>query len=232
MNNTFKETFQKLKMSADLEDNILVSYSGGKDSLAVLDLCKKTFKNVKCFFMYFVPGLDCIEKQLEYARARWSVEILQYPHWGLSKVLRAGVYCHPKLQFDKIKETKLKDIYVKVMADTGIKLIATGAKAADGFWRRRYTKATIGSGQYDFLLQPVYDWNKYDVLAYLKTNDIPIPDNDGRNATGVDLSSASLLWLHDKHPQDFKKLLKYFPLAEAVIKKREYFGNEKKTDKD
>jgi hypothetical protein len=62
------------------------------------------------------------------------------------------------------------------------------------------------------------------VLAYLKINGIPVPDSSGGQATGVDLSTPSILWLYDNHPEDFQKLLQYFPLAEAAIKRRDEYG--------
>jgi hypothetical protein len=61
-------------------------------------------------------------------------------------------------------------------------------------------------------------------LSYLKINNIPLPDSSGKNATGVDLSTPSILWLHDKYPDDFKKLLQFFPYAGAAVQRREYYG--------
>ena len=39
----------------------------------------------------------------------------------------------------------------------------------------------------------------------------------------TNLSTPALLWLHDYHPDDFQKLLRFFPYAEAVVKRRDWY---------
>lgn len=226
--NTFTKTFNEMKGLALTapRDEALVFYSGGKDSLAVMDIAVKTFARVVGVFMYFVRGLDCIEEQLQYARDRWGVEILQYPHWAMLRNLREGNYCPMWSSADNLPDLKLVDIYNMAKKDTGIQTILMGAKASDSLWRRRNLANVEKSENYKGVHAPIRDWNKFDVLAYLKLNDIPVPDSSGRSATGVGLTTPSLLWLHDKHPNDFKKVCKVFPFAEAVVWRREYYGIE------
>lgn len=222
MYNIFKKTFEKLTELSFRTDTIIVSYSGGKDSLAVLDMCSKVFERVICFYMYLVPGLQCVEAQLDFARQRYNVQILQYPHWLLFKLLKNMVYCPQYPEFKDIKEIRIKDIYAAVRKDTGVKYIATGAKRADSLWRRRYT--TTASETHKDVIMPLLEWNKFDVLAYLRHNDIPIPESSGIFASGIDLSSVSLNFLYEKHPEDFKLLCKLFPYAEAVIWRKKFYG--------
>lgn len=217
----WNDTLDVLNERAKVHDSCLVAYSGGKDSLAVMDLCCKTFKRVVGFYMFLVPGLACIEQQLDYARKRWGVQINHYPHWLLFRCLKHGVYCDESYTKDDMPEFSLHDIYSLAKSEAGIPVLATGAKSADSLWRRRFFNATKG---WDGMLYPIKDWNKFDVIAYLKANDIPIPDSSSGNATGVDLSTPSLLLLHDKHPEDFKKLLHWFPFAEAVVWRRTFYG--------
>ena len=102
MANVFTDTSRLLARYAEQHESILVSFSGGKDSLVCLDLCTRAFKRVVCYFMYFVKDLECCEQQLQYARDRWGVEILQYPHWILFRCLKNGVYCNNHISFDQI----------------------------------------------------------------------------------------------------------------------------------
>jgi len=44
--------------------------------------------------------------------------------------------------------------------------------------------------------------------------------------SGVGLVTRSLLWLHENEPDDFKKILRWFPFAEAVVYRRKYYGIE------
>ena len=223
----WQDTLTKLNEQAANHDAVLVGFSGGKDSLICLDLCRRSFKKVVCFYMYVVPGLDCIEQQMEAARKRWNVEIIYVPHFLLFRFLKGGIFCDESLwKDDHLQDVVLKDIYSWVKQMTGIRLICTGAKNSDSLWRRRHFHAVRN---WDGMLYPLKEWNKYHVLEYLKVNNIPLPDSEGTNAAGIDLSTPSLLWLYDKHPEDFKKLLKWFPFADAVVARRTFYGiGEKK----
>ena len=46
-------------------DACLVAFSGGKDSLVVMDMSLRSFSRVEAFFMYLVPGLESVELELE-----------------------------------------------------------------------------------------------------------------------------------------------------------------------
>ncbi len=216
----FSKTQDLLQKYALTNPEILVSFSGGKDSWAVLDLCRHYFKKVTGFFMYFIPGIEFIEKIMDEARNRYHVEILYYPHLLLFSAIKTGVYMPNYYKFDTLPNIKLMDLYAIARHDSGISLIATGIKKTDSLWRRMDLKTT----SYSDVLHPILDWNKFDTLAYLKMRGIPIPSGPKGNAGGVDLSMPSLIWLHDTYPDDFKKLLGYFPYAEAVIKRRDYYG--------
>jgi sulfate adenylyltransferase subunit 2 len=212
-------TLDTLKSAAAADDAVVVFYSGGKDSLCVMDLCTRAFKRVVGVFMYLVPGLACVEKQLDFARQKWGVPILQYPHWVLAKCLADGMYCNNPSVVDDL-ELSLGDIYAAVRQDTGFKLIAHGAKKSDSLWRRR----SLTTHHYENVIYPIVEWNKFDVMGYLKSHDIPLPDSSAGNATGIDLSTLSLLWLHDHHPQDFQALCKVFPYAPAAVHRRQWYG--------
>jgi phosphoadenosine phosphosulfate reductase len=223
--NVFLETADQLKKLAETHDEILVSFSGGKDSLVVADLCCKTFKRVVGFFMYLVPGIEVAEKQVREAAARWGMPVLYYPHWIGYRYLREGFFCPNWFKIaDDIPDAKLYDIYDWVMQDTGISLIAMGAKRADSLWRSR-NLALVKKGRFaEAVVSPLENWNKFDVLAYLKANNIPRPDSSTGNATGIGLGAESVIWLYENYPEDYQRLKFYFPFIEAMIKRKEWFG--------
>ena len=212
-----QETLATLKEASARSDAVLVSYSDGKDSRVVMDLCVRSFSRVEAFFMYLVPGLECQALGLQEAERRWGVTIRHYPHPLAGKLLRAGVYCDPA--HDDLPEMKLHDVYGLAMADTGIEVIATGAKRSDNRWRRAFMKWTESAQ----VLQPIAGWSKPDVVGYLHVRGIPVPPSSEKSATGVDLSTVSLLWLHDTFPADFRKLCEVFPYAEAVVWRRRFY---------
>lgn len=216
-----QETMGILRAAREKHDSILVAFSAGKDSLCVLDMCVRTFKHVEAFFMYFVPGLSVIEEQLEAARQRWGVTIHQVPHWTLSRVLVNRAFQWPSYKQDDLQEFKLRDVYNLMKAKTGIEMIATGARRADSLWRKR-NLANIA--HYTDLMYPVVGWGKADIFGYLGMHKIPMPPSSGGQMTGIGLVTPDLLWLHDEYPDDFKKLLKIFPFAEAVVHRRSFYG--------
>lgn len=217
----FTDTLKELRDVKRQTDSILVAFSGGKDSLVCLDLCMQTFKHVQPFFLYLVPGLQCIQVQLDKAQQRYGIEVLQYPHWLLFHCLKHHVFCssYYKDSFD-IGELKINDIHAAIIHDTGIPLIVQGAKESDSMWRRRY----FVINKFDRVIYPLKKWHKRDVLSYLKINNIPMPDSEGKNANGIDLTAPAVLYLHDKYPDDYQKVLQLFPFAEAIVKRRDWYG--------
>jgi phosphoadenosine phosphosulfate reductase len=218
----WQDTLDLLREKQKESDSITVAFSGGKDSLVCLDLCSRVFKKVHCFFMHFVPNLKCTEDALDYARARWNVTIVQYPHWVLIRALKNGVYCDEGKNAETLPDWTLRDVYDLARAEAGTKYIVTGAKDADSLWRRRFFNTTKG---WTDMVYPIRKWNKMDVLAYCKVRKIPVPKmSTTASATGVDLSTPSLLFLHKNFPDDFERILKWFPYAEAVVKREEIYG--------
>jgi hypothetical protein len=121
----------------------------------------------------------------------------------------------------------LKTGYAYAMSVCEANVCATGMKDADGLPRRHFFANIRDGGNlfWNRLVHPVREWNKKDVLDYLQVNNIPIPEAEpGAVTTGVGLVHDALCWLHDRHPADFQKLLKWYPYAEAAIKRREWFG--------
>ena len=220
----FEQTINRLNALAEVNDKILISFSGGKDSLIVLDLCSKTFKKVTCFFMYLIPGLGHIERQLQCAEKKYGVEILQYPHWLLSRLLKNGIYCNNHHCFDNLPALSPNDIYSIARYETGINLIATGQKKSDNLFRRRNL---LNADNILDLIHPLKDWNKYDVLSYMRIHDILLPQTYKGQVTGADLTTKSLLWLYDTYPKDFRKLTRIFPYARTVVYRRKWYDIEK-----
>jgi 3'-phosphoadenosine 5'-phosphosulfate sulfotransferase (PAPS reductase)/FAD synthetase len=220
-----EETVAMVQEAASKYDAVAVAYSDGKDSRVVLDLCKRFFRRVDCFFMYFIPGLPIMEQAIRDAERRIGMKIRQYPHWALAKCLRGGVYCDPTWRNDTLPEYKLTDVYAIAMADTNTRIVATGAKASDSPWRRRFMASTQS-----YILQPIAKWNKFDVLAYLKARHIPIPESVGEgNATGIDLDPKALLWLYDNSRADFEAIERFFPYIRAVPMRRKFYGDKNKS---
>jgi phosphoadenosine phosphosulfate reductase len=195
---------------------VLVAFSGGKDSLCVLDLASQFFKSITCFFMYLVDDLGHVEKQLQYAKNKYGVEIIKIPHWLYFRLKKDGVFCIP---FSDTPHVTLNDIYDYIISETGINLILTGAKKSDSLVRR------VTHNEWNQRVQtPIWTWSVYDVLAYLKNKNIEIPKSSAQSNTGVDLTPRNLKFIHDNYPDDFKKMEIEFPFIRAEILRQEIYG--------
>lgn len=213
----FTKTMERLQKEAMFHTSVCVFYSGGKDSLAALDLCCRSFKRVVAVTMEFVPGLAVLEERIAFAEQRWKIPVHRIPHWLAPAMLAQGVFCDATPERRKLPDMGIKDCYALARNETGIQLIATGGKESDGLWRRRQMG---GGGVKDkHILYPLSGWNKWHVLAYLKTHGI-----ETREKFDIDLSDKCIRWLHDEHPDDFRRLCETFKYAEAAIWRQEWFA--------
>jgi len=226
--NYVDETLAALKKHREQHDAVVVSYSGGKDSLCVMEMCTRTFPKVEAFIMEFVPGLSGVDRICEFAKAKWGITVRRYLHWAAAQAMADGSYCdlHWKKNISKIT---LAHVYRQVRAETGIELIAVGAKRADPVWRKRALK--LNMGKMGAVINPIEGWQKMHVLAYLKSRGLPVgvgvlrADNASNGTSGTcDLTVNSILWLHDTQPDDYKKLVAVFPYCEAVVWRRTFYG--------
>jgi 3'-phosphoadenosine 5'-phosphosulfate sulfotransferase (PAPS reductase)/FAD synthetase len=135
-------------------------------------------------------------------------------------LLKSGFFCDPSYKYKQLPDIKQRDMYDIIRGDTGADFIITGAKLADSAWRRRYFNLTK---DWTDVIHPIKDWNKLDVLGYLRTRGIPEPPSSGKNATGIGVDETSVLWLSDNYPDDFKKLCEVFPYAEARVYRRLFY---------
>jgi 3'-phosphoadenosine 5'-phosphosulfate sulfotransferase (PAPS reductase)/FAD synthetase len=217
MTNPVTETIETLKKARQYSSSAIVAFSGGKDSLCVMDMACRTFDHVEGLFKYLVPDLESTEAVLEPARKRWGVKFHLYVSQNTIKALRDGSFCKA------IPELQMLDswnIYASAIKSTGIPLVLTGMKRSDSQSRRRLLK---WSSWNEHLIHPIVGWEKKDVLGYLRSRGIPIPDSSGRASTGVELHPDELLFLYDHYPDDFETVRQYFPYVEAVIKHRQFY---------
>jgi phosphoadenosine phosphosulfate reductase len=220
------EALATLKKAREGSDSIIVSYSGGKDSLIVADMCVRTFPRTELFIMEFVPGLEVVAKQIRLAKERWGKTVHSYPHWNAIAAVRNATYCAGSWKNDDLPEIGLQDIYRIVRADLGIDLIACGFKKSDGIWRNRQLQKP---GVMRNVVTPILGFQKADVLGYLRAHRIPLPDAAGGDANGIGFAHKTILWLHDYHPEDFKRFCAVFPYAEAVVWRRTYYEHSRST---
>lgn len=215
------DTLKMLEGLRAQHEHILVAYSDGKDSRIVMDMALRIFPKVSAFYMFFVPGLRHIDERMKAAEDRYGIQIAQYPHWSSIAALKYGSYCDPVPELRDAPDLRLRDIYRLALSQCGAKVVLTGAKKSDSMWRRRFLHSTQ---TWEEVQNPIVDWSKHDVVAYLQARRIPLPPAEKGNATGVDLAYEAVLFIHDTYPDDFELMAEYFPYLRALVERRRLYG--------
>lgn len=232
MPSKLQETLRDLSVLAEQHDKISVAFSGGKDSLATMELCCRVFKQVSAFFFFIVPNTELVGRYIRLAKERWNVQVAEFPSNTFCVSLRDGEFCDPAKAFEDYKDRSLKEVYQHAMfAANGTfdGIVATGMKNVDGLKRRQFF-ANIdpingGDPFWTRVYHPIKKWSKGEVIAFLEQSGIPVPPAaKGVVTTGVGLTHDELCWIHDNHPADFAIIKEWFPYVEAVIKRRDWYG--------
>lgn len=217
-------------------DTACVFLSLGKDSLVTLDMVYPKFKRVVCVFMYFVKGLEHIERWIRWAKVRYpNIEFVQIPHWNLSYILRGGMYCTPH---PKQKLIKLEDVIAAVRMKHNVEYIFLGMKKADGMNRNVMLK-NKKDDHYIFNGKcfPLAEFTQKEILAYMRIHDIPKPviyslalckdgATVGKASSGVGFNIDCFKWLEDNFPGDLEKIYNVFPLSRRIL--FDYHGEQYK----
>lgn len=196
-------------------DRVLVSFSGGKDSVATLDLCMRFFREVEGFFMYQVEGLSFQDSIIRYYEDRYGIPIHKIPHFQLSEFLRYGSF----RPFDlNVPIISVKETYDYIRDETGFWWIAAGERINDSLWRRGMIK---GSGTIDLKrgrFFPVAEWSKQDVLAYIRQRKLRTsPESAKLGFSFRSLQGRDMALVKKFYPEDYQKIKTWFPLIDASI---------------
>ncbi len=222
MSSHYEDTRRQLAELAETHEKVAVAFSGGKDSLATLDLALRAFKHVYPYYMFFVPGLEFDAERMETCRRIFGMTPLQVPHYLFVECLKTSTFIDPFPEFDDFPDLGILDVYAFVRAETGATIILNGQKKADGIFRRRLIANTKRT-QAD-VVRPLKDWLRWEVLSYLKAHKIPVPDQSSADNSGVSLAVKEILWFYDNRRADYETIRSYFPYVETIVLRREWFG--------
>lgn len=216
--------FDPIKAQAKVTDSVLVGFSGGKESIVTLDMCFRYFDNVKPYFMYMIPDLSFVEKQIEWYEKKYQTEIMRVPHPDLSMWMRYGVFRIPDLSYPIISHN---DIYQYVRSETGIWWIAGGERINDSIVRRAMMKKSGSIDDKRGRFFPVSAWKKKEILEYIKYHNLRT-DRFSQIAgfSFRSLQAEELKILRDNFPEDYEKVLRLFPFAAGNVKRLEAYGGK------
>lgn len=221
-------------------DTVAVGFSCGKDSAAVADLCITWFDRVALFYMYSVKNLSFHREYLRFWTERAGKklvtgEILQVPHWTLSRKLGDSTLRDWNTRFATLPTLKLRDVEVEVARRTGVTWFAYGQKKADSLERRAMLNKCNGVMLESNRGFPLAEWSNRTVTQYLRSRDIPLsPEYAVLGCSyGGHLDGRYLDPIREHYPADFARICERFPfaLAETERHRARAAAGELKTNK-
>lgn len=214
--------FDPIKTQSQITDSVIVGFSGGKDSIVTLDLCFRYFKRVVPFFMFLVPNLEFQEKMLRWYENKYNTEIIRVPHFEVSEFLKYGSFT---LYDHDVDIVGITDTYEYIRQKTGIHWIAAGERCADSIVRNAMIKQ---SGSIDYKrgrFYPIAYWKKNDVMQYIKHKKLYLsPEQKKLGFSFRSLAGSELAVIKENYPEDYKKILKIYPFAEAGVVRYQTYG--------
>lgn len=213
------ETIREVRKS---QNKTLLAFSTGKDAIAAWLAIREHFDEVVPYYLYLVPELEFVEESLSYYEKFFGVKITRLPHPSLHRWLNNFVFqapqnclCIEQARLPNFDYVHVQQAMVKMHELPKDTLVADGVRAADSPMRRVAIK-THGTISYkQFKYHPIWDWRKKDLIDCFNKHNIKLPVDYkifGRSFDGLDL--RFLMPLKKHLPNDYKKILEWFPLAE------------------
>lgn len=205
---------------------IPISFSAGKDSVALAIAAKPYFDELIPLYFYHVPGLQFVERALAYYEQHlFGRPILRLPHQILWRDLVNGTDQPPHrykvlepLQAARHTFRKLNDA-VRASEHLGDRVpFLIGTRAKDSAVRRM---ALMRSGPYSARQRTVWgiwDWSIEDVTGAIAGAGLGLPHDYAIWSHSFDgIQHQFLAGIREHYPDDYATILRWFPLAEATF---------------
>lgn len=216
--------YDPIKTQSKVTDEVIVAFSGGKESVVVLDLCYRFFKKVHPFFMYICPNLSFQERTLEWYEKKYQTEIIRIPHMDVSEFFHYGSF---RISDSSFPIVSINDIYQYIRLQTDTWWIAAGERIDDSIVRRAMMKKSGSIDVQRGRIYPVLAWKKREIIDYIKFHNLYLgQDSKKLGFSFKSLWGKELAMLKHYFPQDYEKILRLYPFAAAGVKRYEDYGKE------
>jgi hypothetical protein len=220
--NPYADGEQVIAEVARQTDTILLSFSCGKDSLATWLAVRGRFRRVVPFYLYHVPGLGFVERSLAYYERRFGAKIIRVAAPWLVGWLNGCIFQPPErvptIERADMARYTFEDVRRELCRDLGLPLdtwCAAGWKASDSMNRRTLIHKLSPIREKDRIFYPIFDWRKADVLTAIRAAGVKLPVDYRMWRRSFDGIHFALLGpLREAFPEDYERILQWFPLAE------------------
>lgn len=222
------------KKLAEAGKPVLVAFSTGKDALATELALRDAGVETHLAYLYLVPGLEFVDKTLAMQEEQLGKPIHRYPHPSLWRMLNNLVYQPPErcaiIEAARMPTVEYDEMWGYIRKDLGMPqdtLVADGVRAADSIQRRASLSSHGVLKPVKKKVSPIADWVKAEVMGRIEQEGIKLPvDYEwfGRSFDGIDYRFIEPLRRHA--PEDYERILEWFPLAELDIMRVEMGGQK------
>jgi phosphoadenosine phosphosulfate reductase len=213
-------------------DEVIVGVSGGMDSVATLDVCLRSFRVVRPYFMYVVPGLEFQERYLRYLERFYGVAIDRVPHWMLARVYRDAVFRHSTDQTASLRKCRPAHFAAWIRQRTNLWWLATGEKAGDSLERNTSMVRDGAVQESRGRVYPLAWWSTSDVQSYLASKRLALPPDYNLNeqsdpalrsqrgsSFGGIVTMREIVMIAERFPGDLAKIRRVFPLVDVQLQR-------------
>jgi hypothetical protein len=210
-------------------DTVLLSFSGGKDSLAAWLFLRPHFKVVP-YYLYAPPGMSWQEPTLAYYEEFFETRIIRMAHPLFYDWLRTFAYQPPETlktlraldlpQFDYAEIDDLIAWQLGLIDEDGqTPFCALGMRASDNLERRRMIQqqGVFGQKKRRFFY-PIWDWSAQQVADIIIGSGAKLAleyRHWGRTEVGI--TYPQLKPMAEHYPDDWRRFQEWFPLAGAEL---------------
>jgi hypothetical protein len=198
----------------------------GKDSLAMWLYLRERKVEIIPYFLYTVPHMSFDDEMLFYYEKFFKTKIYRLPHPFFYQMLINGEYMAPDaavrvgamdlwhFDWNDVENILAEDNHLPANYFSAI-----GYRAADSLGRRSFIelKGTLGLKKRHYYFA-IWDWNLAQTLGIIERYNCKLSRSyQIYGSTGDGFFYSDIILLRDKSPQDYKKVLEWFPLLEAEL---------------
>lgn len=215
---------------AETTDTVILSFSAGKDSIAAWLAIRPYFKRIVPYFLYIVPDLEFVEQSVRYYEDFFETRIYRMPHTSWFRMLKHLTFQPPErisiidsFELGEPDYQEIRDLVCQTAKIPEGTFDAKGTRAADSIMRRTNFKRRGGINWNKKFFFPVWDWRKDELVHRLRESGVKMPIDYqlfGQSFDGIDFRFLYPIKQH--FPDDYARILEWFPLAELEIKRYEY----------
>jgi len=219
---------------------VLVAFSAGKDSIATSLALKEAGLKTHLVYLYAIPGkepgttLGFIEDTLSDLEDSLGQTIHRYPHISFWRKMNSFMFQPPErlsiIEAAHMPEPDYVDMWDAIKRDLGIpekSYTADGVKASDSVARRISVMRFGMMKPHLRKCSPIGDWLKADVMEIMDRHGIELPIDYkwfGRSFDGI--SYSFLKPISENAPEDYQRILDWFPLAELELFRYDQIGQQ------